>query len=91
MATDVTNSTVDTAAAAVAAPYGPLTRVTDFETELPSPNSEIRGLFTSNIGDTEVWLSYEELTNATMLLRILEGAHDWTAKVANMKTSITAS
>lgn len=88
MATTITNSNLDTLAAAVPAPYGPLTRVTSVAS-LPTPNSEIRIEFTSQYS-ISVWLTYEELQVAGVRDRILAQAHEWTDVVTNMKTHITA-
>lgn len=72
----VSNATVDTAAAAVPAPYGPLTRVTDVTT-LPTPNSEQIIEFTTDgsspaMGEVfTVYMSYTQLTTAAIRDRIL--------------------
>ena len=65
MATTLTNGQIDTLAAAVAAPYGPLTRVTDVA-DLPEPNSEIKLEFTSALTQT-VYLTVEEMQIAGIL------------------------
>lgn len=88
MATTVTNGNLDTLAAAVPSPYGPLTRVTSVAS-LPTPNSEVRIEFTSQYS-VSVWLTYEELQVAGVRDRILAQAHEWTDIVANMKTEINA-
>lgn len=71
MTSVITNSNLDTKAAAVAAPYGPLTRVG--EAPQLSPNSHVQVEFTSALGVT-VYVSYDDFVdgNAT---RILEDAH----------------
>lgn len=70
MAATVDNATVDTAAGLIAAPYGPLTRVTDAEA-LPTPNSEMELDFTLVAPYTayHVSLSYEQLQSAAITLR----------------------
>lgn len=87
MATTVSNATVDTAAAAVGAPYGPLTRVTDMDT-LPTPNSQHKIAFTSNVGSTPVEMTYEELLITGVRDRILEQAHNWTDVVRKFGAAI---
>ena len=82
----VSNATIDTAAAAVPSPYGPLTRVTDVA-DLPEPNSEIRLEFTSALSET-VYATYAELIIPAMILQINQRAHDWTAVVADLKTAL---
>jgi hypothetical protein len=69
MATTVTNANVDTGAAAIAAPYGPLTRVTDITT-LATPNSDLRLEFTTALSTT-VYMTYDELVDADMSEGIL--------------------
>lgn len=84
----VTNGDLDTLAAAVPSPYGPLTRVGTVAS-LPTPNSQIRIEFTSNLSVT-VSLSAEDLENAPLTLELLKNYHSWTAIVADMKTAISA-
>ena len=57
----ITNTQVGTAAAAVAAPYGPFVRVTDMAT-LPTPNDMQNIQMTDNNGRT-IFMNYNELTN----------------------------
>lgn len=72
MATSViANSDLDTKAAAVAAPYGPLTRVGDAPSL--SPNSHVPVEFTSALSVT-VFISYDDFVDG-MAARILEDAH----------------
>jgi PKD repeat protein len=68
-----TNAQVDAAAAAVVAPYGPLTRVSDVET-FPTPNSNIKIEFTSALSET-VYLTYDELVDTQLVTKILESQH----------------
>lgn len=63
MATTVTNAEVDTGAAAIDAPWGPLTRVSDVEADYPEPNSNLDIEFTDDL-DTTIWMTYEELIDA---------------------------
>lgn len=89
MATTKTNAQVDTLAAAIAAPYGPLTRVTDIEAAtVPTPNSGLRIEFTSAIDDTPVWASFDELSSLANRAIILEAAHGFEAIINDMKTAI---
>lgn len=87
---NVSNGTVDTAAAAVPAPYGPLTRVTDLDALGITPDSEVVIEFTTDgsapaMGEVfTVWMSYSELTNTAIRDRILE----YTAGVANNVLSL---
>lgn len=87
---DVSNATVDTAAAAVPAPYGPLTRVTDLDALGINPDSEVVIEFTTDgsapaMGEVfTVRMSYSELTNTAIRDRILE----YTAGVANNVLSL---
>src|SRR5688572_2095411 len=68
-----TNAQVDAAAAAVVAPYGPLTRVSDVES-FPTPNSNIEIEFTSALSVT-VYLTYDEMVDTQIVDRILETQH----------------
>lgn len=89
MAKTVNNTQVDALAAAVATPYGPLTRDSGSDyTAMPVPNSNIRGKFTSAFS-VVVYLSPEELENPGLTNAFLERAHSWTAVVADFKTAIT--
>lgn len=89
MATIVDNSDVDTAAAAVPSPYGPLTRVSDVE-QYPEGNSNQQIEFTSNVGATVLFMSYDQLMNTDVRNRLLHQAHpdDWA--VRELKTAINA-
>lgn len=86
MAYTINNSAVDTLAAAVAAPYGPLTRVTNVST-LPTPNSDIKLEFTSALSAT-VYLTYEELQTPGSLLYLLEIQHGLTTVVETIKADV---
>jgi hypothetical protein len=88
MAITVTNANIDTAAALVDAPYGPLTRVTDVAT-LPVPNTRIALQFTSALGVT-IWMTYEDLENEAVANKLAAQSHDWTTRVANLKVKIGA-
>jgi hypothetical protein len=72
MAATITNGNIDTAAAAVPAPFGPLTRVTSVA-DLPTPNSEITLELTAATGET-VYMTYEQLQDADVVQRILSYA-----------------
>ncbi len=65
----ISNGTVDTAAAAVPAPYGPLTRVTDMST-LPTPNDRFKIELTDQNSNT-IYARYEELADAERILEIV--------------------
>jgi PKD repeat protein len=69
----VTNAQVDTGAAAIVAPYGPLTRVSDVEA-FATPNSNIEIQFTSALSVT-VYLTYEQLIDLTRVYYHLEDQH----------------
>jgi hypothetical protein len=84
-----TNSQVDTAAAAVSAPYGPLVRVTDVDS-LPTPNEEHTIEFTMANSLGSVFMSYRQLTNSDTRLRILEQAANITGRVQKIKTWVAA-
>lgn len=77
MATTITNANVDTLASAVAAPFGPLTRVSDVEA-FPTPNSEIDIEFTDALGNT-LFMTYEQLQISGVVDRILAqvNGEDW--------------
>lgn len=67
----ITNTQVNTACAAVAAPYGPFTRVTDMST-LPVPN-DMHKIQVTDANSKTHYMTYAELTNATLRnLRIAE-------------------
>lgn len=71
--TQYTNSDLNTLAAAVPAPYGPLTRVGDIPDQ--DPNGDVAVEFTSSVSSTPVWLSRNQLASASRYLRVLEDAH----------------
>lgn len=76
---DVTNTLLDAALAAYAAPYGPLTRtgtLTDLDT-LPtlSPNSDVQYHVKSTINSApDIFISYDQLANAAVAASIVEDA-----------------
>ena len=80
MTSVITNSNLNDKAAAVASPYGVLTRVGD--APAISPNSHIPVEFTSALGVT-VFLSYDDFSNGRAE-RILEDAH--AGRGMNVKT-----
>lgn len=69
----ITNSQVNTAAAAVPSPYGPFTRVTDMTT-LPVPNDMIQIELVDNNGNT-ISMSYNELADAVAVQAALAKAY----------------
>lgn len=97
--TNVTNANIDTAAAAVAGPLGPLTRVTDVDALGLNPDSEINIEFTTDgsspaFGEVfTVWLTYRELSNsdyADVLLNKLKEAAGNAYQVYLLKAAIDA-
>lgn len=86
MGATVSNATVDTAADAVDAPWGPFVRVTDVTT-LPTPNSEIRIEFTTALGHT-VFMSYEELQYEAAAIVKAKAAAGFTADVELFKSGV---
>lgn len=88
MATTITNGNIDTAAALIDAPYGPLTRVTDVAT-LPTPNSHIRLEFTDANGNT-VFFTYEQLLDEPGTETRLQDRDGIGGKVEALKTQIAA-
>lgn len=88
MTITVSNATVDTAAAAVASPYGPLTRVTDL-TLLATPNYQTSIEFTTSLGQ-HVWLTWEQLANTTLTVKLLKQFSGHEALVRGLKTRIGA-
>lgn len=81
------NAAIDALAAAVAAPYGPLTRVTDLTT-LPTPNDRALMEFTDAAGHT-LFMRYEELTDADRLLELLAEANSPSYLVHEVLTELT--
>lgn len=73
MATQITNAQLDTLAAAVALPYGPLNRVGSVPANDPNVDTKVE--FTSAIATTHVWLSYNDLFNGARALVILRNYH----------------
>lgn len=84
------NAQVDTLAAAVPSPYGPFTRVTDFESAgVPVPNGAIRGQFTSALSEA-VYFTPEELGNLDLVLKRDQENHGYTSVVSAMIVNISA-
>lgn len=74
--TKYTNSDVNTLAAAIPAPYGPLTRVTDVNATLNyDDNGDAKIKLTSALASTVVWASRNELADADQIAKILFEAH----------------
>jgi len=71
---DIDNATFDGVAAAVPGPFGPLTRVTDLETNVVSPNSQMPVRVTSVL-DVAFDISYDEMNDTDMLNKRLHEAH----------------
>lgn len=86
---DITNLQVDIVASTIAAPYGPIVRVTDLDT-LPVPNENISLEFTmaAGVGSGSVFMSYEQLTGSDVANRILEQAAGLHGRVEEIKTAI---
>lgn len=90
MAATVTNGDIDTAAAAIDAPYGPFTRVTSVA-DLPVPNSNIRLQLTTALGDT-VFMTYEQLQyEALAIKKAKAAASGFTASTQAWKSAIDAA
>lgn len=70
---DITNSNVDVLAAAVPAPFGPLTRVTDVDALTKSPNALFPIAFTDSAG-TPVTLTWFQLNHAEAVQRAIAQA-----------------
>lgn len=83
----VTDSDLTTLGGAVASPYGPLTLVGTVD-DAPTPNYDIKFLFTSNIAATPVYLSAQQLETPALLLELLENAHAPGALVQAIITSV---
>jgi hypothetical protein len=88
MGKTVTNGNIDTACAAVPAPYGPLVRVTSV-TGGPTPNSEIALELTSALGVT-VHMTFEQLEDADIRLSLLKAAHGHIANARALSAAIDA-
>lgn len=87
MAVTVTNAMFDAACAAVAAPYGPLTRQSGVDLEaVPyvDQNTDVKYGVTSAIG-VDFLISYRELTDAYLLEDALRTAHGSMAVVQDVK------
>lgn len=72
MATTITNGNYDTAAAAVPAPYGPLTR--DEDVPDMSPNSDRKVQTTSALG-VVAFFTYDQVNDLDTIERLLEFVH----------------
>lgn len=69
----ITNTDFDNRAAAVATPYGPLTRVGDVPDQ--DPNSNVRIEATTAISSTPVLISYDDMGEPEVVKRMMEEAH----------------
>lgn len=81
MATKVTNAQVDVLAAAIAAPYGPLVRVTDLDTDSPDPNKDFKILFDTAVSGVQVELTYHELNDADIAAAVIAQAFNFQDKL----------
>ena len=71
-----TNANIDTLAAAVPGPYGPLTRVSDLDTDYKfDDNGDVHLEFTSAVSSTPVFATRNQLADADRLSQILVNAH----------------
>lgn len=86
MAATIANNDIDTAAAAVDAPWGPFTRVTDVA-DLPTPNSNLRLELTTALGHT-VYLTYDQLLIDAVAIRKAKEAAGFTADVELFKSGV---
>lgn len=68
----ITNTQFDSAASAIPAPFGPLTRKSDIESI--SPNSQVAAEVTSALGYT-FYISYQDLTDPVESMEIIRQAH----------------
>lgn len=91
----ITNTQVNTACAAVAAPYGPFTRVTDMSA-LPTPNDMFK-IQVTDANSKTLYMTYAELTNATLRNRVIANVygkdyvlHSLINKVATINTTLQA-
>ena len=72
---NITNAEFDAVAGAVPAPYGPLTRVTDMDTNVDYDyNSDVQIEVTSALSKT-LYISYDEMNNVVTRDEILGRAH----------------
>jgi hypothetical protein len=86
----VTNAQFDTACAAVPAPFGPLTRVSDLETApTVAPNSHI-AYETTSAADVTVWISYEDLATTVRRNDIIKDAHGVNAYLYDLSVLVDA-
>ncbi len=82
----ISNATFDAAAALVPLPFGPLTRVTNLETEpFVFPNSHIR-VSVTGAGSVAFQISYDEMTNAGSLQDVLREAYPTQSLVLDLQT-----
>jgi hypothetical protein len=74
--TQKTTANVASLAEAVPGPFGPLTTVTDVDTDLNfDDNTDSKIEFTSDVADTPVFMTYNQLNDAAMRDEILLMAH----------------
>lgn len=86
MPTTVSNGDVDTGAAAISAPYGPLTRVTDITT-MGTPNSDFTLEFETAVSGVNVFMTYDQLVGDEAEGIILE-AIGFQDKIESIKTLV---
>lgn len=87
MATAITNTSVDNAAALVVAT--PLTRVTDVTT-LTVQESDVPLQFDITATGTQVWMTYDQLTNLDVVARLVAQAEGVLANCEAIEAALTA-
>lgn len=87
MATTITNSSVDIAAALVTAT--PLTRVTDVDT-LRVKESDVPLQFDVTATSTQVWMTYDELVNLDVAAKKVAEAEGVLANCQALEAALTA-
>lgn len=83
----ITNAQVNTLAAAVASPYGPLVRVTNMD-DLPDPNADIKIHFTTAVAGVEVDATYNEMNDADVQAAIIAQAFNEQADIQGFKAAL---
>lgn len=82
----ITNLQVEVISSGVGAPYGPITLVSDL-TDFPTPNENHSIEFTTALGDT-VFMSYEQLIDSDVRLRLLEQSAGVQFRVQEIKDAV---
>ncbi len=88
----VTNTTFDAALAAIAAPYGPLSRTANTDLDVtPSvaPNSHIEYEVDSDTSGVVFYISYDQLSVAGVAAHIIKEAHGIRARLQDLQDWVT--